>query len=501
MTTVPRLKTTLTDEQPGPVVCWFRNDLRLHDNPALQAACASGRDVLCLFIFETNSVLKAPGAASRWWLHGSLLALRQDIEKHGGRLDICKGDSLNLIPTICETIGAAAIVWNRRYGEAERTLDATLKKELKDKGVAAESFNGHLMYEPWEVTSKAGTPMKVFTPFWRAAKHSRLPTPPRPAPPSIPSRDLSEGNLPGRVTLDDLKLLPTKPDWAGGMRAAWTPGEAGAHDTLRLFLDKTINGYAENRNLPDRPSTSRLSPYLKFGEISPRQVWAAVDHAAQDGRLKASPDDIAKFLTELGWREFSYHLLFYFPKLGSENFQAKFDAFPWAVDEAHLKAWQHGRTGYPIVDAAMRQLWTTGWMHNRMRMVTASFLIKHLLLDWRTGEAWFWDTLVDADPASNTASWQWVAGSGADAAPYFRIFNPVTQGQKFDSQGNYVREFVPELAKLPAKYVHNPWTAPKSVLDAANVRLGDTYPNPIVDHDRARQRALTAFKSIGTVDA
>ncbi|MBY0613664.1 MAG: DNA photolyase family protein [Beijerinckiaceae bacterium] len=495
------MKATLDAQKPGPVIVWLRTDLRLGDNPALEAACETGRDVLCVFILETDETLKARGGATRWWLHGSLLAIGRDIEKRGGRLVLCKGASRSLIPRICKAAGAAAIVWNRRYGEAERTLDAALKKQLQDDGLVAESFNSHLLYEPWEVTTKAGTPMRVFTPFWRAARQTHEPMTPRPAPKQIPDGKLAKVKLPDEVALDDLDLLPTKPDWASGMRDAWQPGETGAEKTLRTFLKTGIDGYAENRNLPDRPSTSRLSPYLKFGEISPRQIWHAVDHAAQNGTLKASADDVSKFLAELGWREFSYHLLFHFPKLGSENFQSKFDAFPWASDTAHLKAWQRGRTGYPIVDAAMRQLWVTGWMHNRMRMVAASFLIKHLLIDWREGEAWFWDTLLDADPASNTASWQWVAGSGADAAPYFRIFNPISQGQKFDTEGNYVREFVPELAKLPAKYIHNPWIAPKSVLDAAGVTLGETYPHPIVDHDRARQRALAAFKSIGTIDA
>ena len=484
-----------TGTSAGPVICWFRTDLRLADNPALAAAVASKRDVICVFVLETDSELRPIGGATRWWLHHSLKALAAEIEAAGATLSLFEGRSSEIIPKLCKSVDAGMIVWTRRYGEAERTLDGELKRCLQQDGLDVQSFNGHLLYEPWEVKTGSGGPFKVFTPFWKAAKALHPPVKPHRAPSTIkgfnPGKDLA-----GTSTLDALKLLPTKPDWAGGMRESWVPGEAGAHKNLKRFLSQAIGGYANNRNRPSGASTSSLSPHLKFGELSPRQIWQGVVEAARTNDLDATEADIDRFLTEIGWRDFSYHLLYQFPKLATDHFQKRFDAFPWRRDQADLHAWQRGRTGYPIVDAAMSQLWHTGWMHNRMRMVAASFLSKHLLIDWREGEAWFWDTLVDADPASNSASWQWVAGSGADAAPFFRIFNPVTQGEKFDTQGDYVRTYVPELAKLPPKFIHKPWLAPPNILETAGVTLGGNYPKPIVAHDVARKRALAAFASI-----
>ena len=492
------LRAKLADDRKGPVVYWLRHDLRLDDNPALMAACETGRAVFCIYIDSTEKALRAEGGATRWWLHHALAALAQALDARGAALTLFQGEAHDLVPRICEAVDASALVWNRRYGEAERTLDAKIKETVAARGIVAESFNGHLLYEPWAVKSKAGGPLKVFSPFWRAAQETYLPATPIAAPKKIANFNATRAkDLPASLELDALGLLPKMPDWAGGLSEAWKPGEEGAQMRLDAFLDTAIKDYADGRNLSDRPSTSKLSPHLKFGEISPRRIWQSVQQAIESGALKGSKADATKFLAEIGWREFSYHLLFYFPKLASENFQSRFDAFPWTTDEAHLKAWQRGRTGYPMVDAGMRQLWQTGWMHNRVRMIAASFLIKHLLIDWRLGEEWFWDTLVDADPASNTASWQWVAGSGADAAPYFRIFNPISQGVKFDVSGDYVREFVPELAKLPTKYIHAPWTAPDEILKEAGVKIGKTYPAPIVDHDKARDRALSAFKSIG----
>jgi deoxyribodipyrimidine photo-lyase len=349
-----------------------------------------------------------------------------------------------------------------------------------------ESFNGSLLFEPWAIKTNGGGPFQVFTPFWRACLAAEPPAPPLAAAKRIVAPE-------GAVVSDTLgswRLLPVAPDWAGGLRETWTAGEAAARRRLADFLDEKLAAYREERDRPDLESTSRLSPYLAWGEISPRQIWHAARHADAGGR------ETGKFLSELGWREFSWHLLYHHGSLPEENFRPAFDRFPWAGDEDSLAAWQAGRTGYPIVDAGMRQLWRTGWMHNRVRMVAASFLVKHLLVHWRAGEEWFWDTLVDADLANNAASWQWVAGSGADAAPYFRIFNPVLQGERFDPAGDYVRRFVPELARLPDAWIHKPWLAPASVLGAADVNLGTTYPRPLVEHDGARRRALAAFQAM-----
>jgi deoxyribodipyrimidine photo-lyase len=481
----------------GPVIVWFRNDLRLADNPALTHAAAAGGPVLAVYVHDDASAgLRPRGGASRWWLAGSLEALSAGLEAIGGRLHVFRGAASNIIPRLAEAVGASAVVWNRRYAAAERTLDTAIKAALKAQGVHAASFNANLLNEPWEVRSKAGTPIKVFTPFWRAARERGEPPAPSPAPKAL--RALS---LPGVVGIDpvsigSLDLRPRRPDWAREIAAIWTPGEAAARAALGRFLEVSAKGYGDNRNRPDKVSTSRLSPHLAFGEVSPRQVWHAARAAQESGLTNARAYDIDKFLSEVGWREFSYHLLDQFPALANANFQAKFEAFPWRDDPAALEAWRRGKTGYPIVDAGMRELWRTGWMHNRVRMIAASFLVKHLLIDWRKGEEWFWDTLLDADPANNAASWQWVAGSGADAAPYFRIFAPVLQGEKFDPNGDYVRRYVPEIAKLPNDVIHKPWMAPHPVLARAGIVLGRDYPQPIVIHEAARARALAAFKSI-----
>jgi deoxyribodipyrimidine photo-lyase len=342
--------------------------------------------------------------------------------------------------------------------------------------------------------------MRVFTPFWRAARARGAPPPPLPAPAAITAAPWPD-SAPVRTTIPALGLLPTAPDWSAGLAEAWTPGEAGAAARLGRFLAAEWSGYAEQRNRPDLPSTSRLSPHLRFGEISARQVWHAATTAHHAGAGGASETDLDIFLTEIGWREFSYHLLYHNPALATRNFQARFDDLPWRTSAGDLRAWQKGRTGFPIVDAGMRQLWQTGWMHNRVRMIVASVLAKHLLIDWREGEAWFWDTLVDADAANNAASWQWVAGSGADAAPYFRVFNPVLQGQKFDPEGAYVRRYVPELAGLPAKFIHAPFEAPHPVLARAGIALGRDYPHPIVGLSEGRDRALAAFATMNAAAA
>ncbi|MBN9457492.1 MAG: deoxyribodipyrimidine photo-lyase [Bosea sp.] len=474
---------------------WFRDDLRLADNPALVCAAGTGA-TYCIYVLDDRAERRALGGATRWWLSHSLEALAAALERRGGRLDILCGDPAELLPAFAEAAAVDLITWNRRYDAPSVDLDAALKERLSGNGTAVRTFNGSLLNEPWEVTTRTGQPMKVFTPYWRAARERGEPEAPLPAPTRLQAPVLPD-SLGHRVrSLPELALRPTRPDWAGGLREAWTPGEDGAAQSLVDFIEDGLGGYADGRDRPDRDSTSRLSPHLRFGEISPRQIWHALGTARKSGEAKGSAADAEKFLSELGWREFSYHLLFHNPDLATRNYDQRFDDFPWKHDGEALRRWQRGLTGVPLVDAGMRQLWTTGWMHNRVRMVAASFLIKHLLQDWRTGEAWFWDTLVDADPANNAASWQWVAGSGADAAPYFRIFNPVTQGETHDPAGAYVRRWIPELAGLPDKNIHAPWKAPDDALKAAGIRIGETYPAPLVDIGFGRQRALDAFAMI-----
>jgi deoxyribodipyrimidine photo-lyase len=481
---------------PRRALLWLRDDLRLADNLALQAV-QSAQTLLIVFIEEKGSGLRPLGGACRWWRHHALEALQAEIEAKGGTLILLRGAAKVLIPHLAKTLAIECVTWNRRYGAVERALDGEIKAELKAQGIASFSFNGALLREPWEVTTQAGGPMRVFTPFWKAARLLGEPAQPVPAPDRLPSGAALLAELDAApLALETLNLLPKTPDWSAGLRETWQPGEQGAQKRLDTFLEGPLKNYAENRDRPDQPSTSMLSPHLRFGELSPRQIWHCVEARFAAGDLAASRKDVDKFFAEIGWREFAFHLLYHFPDLAEKNYQPRFDAFPWGKDDSALKAWQQGRTGYPMVDAGMRQLWQTGFMHNRVRMIAASFLIKHLMIDWRQGEQWFWDTLVDADPANNPASWQWVAGSGADAAPYFRIFNPFTQGQKFDPEGDYIRRFVPELATLPTQYIHTPWEAPPVVLAKAKIKLGETYPVRIVAHDAARERALAAFQSL-----
>lgn len=464
---------------PSPAIVWFREDLRLADNPALSAAVDSGRPVLCVYVHDEQSTgLRRPGGASRWWLHHSLAALDTDLRKRGGRLDLFEGAAQPVLERLVKKTGAASLYWTRRYDGAGIAVDKAIKAALGAQ-IEVESFNGKLLAEPWTIRTKGGGPFRVFTPFWRAMLAGVEPA----APLSAPRRIETAPAPKGAVSLDALKFLPIRPDWASGLRETWTPGERSAAERLAAFLDDGVRDYPEQRDIPGVAGTSRLSPHLAFGEISPRQIWAAARHAADaDPRVQRGCD---KFLSEVGWREFCYHLLFHNPGLATENFDARFDRFEWArPDGKTLEAWRSGRTGYPIVDAGMRELWATGYMHNRVRMIVASFLVKHLLIDWRAGEQWFWDALCDADPANNPASWQWVAGCGADAAPYFRVFNPVLQGEKFDPDGAYVRRWVPEVAGVAKRFVHRPWDAPEPP---------PAYPAPIVDHAQARARALAAF--------
>lgn len=469
----------------SPTLLWFRQDLRLGDNPALVAAVERGAPILPVFILDDSGDW-SPGGAGRWWLHHSLAALGKHLRELGAPLCLHRGKAEDILKDLVRRTGAGAVYWNRCYEPAAVARDKALKAALSDQGLEVKSFNGALLVEPWELTTGQGGPYKVFTPFWKAMLARGAPQPPLPKPKHLRGIDGIAGDA-----LDDWQLLPTKPDWAGGFRDHWTPGENGAAVGLADFLDGTASTYKIERDRPDLLGTSRLSPHLHWGEISPRQVWQATRHAVDAGDAEES--SAMAFLRQLGWRDFSHSLLFHWPDFPDEPWRKDFAAFPWCDDEAAFAAWCRGRTGYPVVDAGLRELWTTGWMHNRVRMVAASFLIKHLLIPWQRGEAWFWDTLVDADLANNAAGWQWVAGSGADASPYFRIFNPVAQGEKFDPKGDYIRQWVPEISGLPDDVIHKPWEASEDVLKKAGVTLGGTYPKPIVDHKAARARALAAY--------
>jgi deoxyribodipyrimidine photo-lyase len=473
-------------------IVWFRNDLRVEDNPALCAAVERGGPVIPVYIFSPDEEGDwPPGGASRWWLHQSLRSLSADLHRLKSRLVIRQGPALKALQTLVRETEASAVFWNRRYEPAITDRDAKIKKALREDGLDVESFNGSLLKEPWEIHTSNDTPFKVFTPFWRKCQAEGEPGPPLAAP----ERLKSPATWPEPLPLDALELEPTIP-WDKGMREAWEPGTAGAHGELKRFLKDALEAYHENRDRPDHNGTSRLSPYLHFGELSPRQIWHAVRKATGKGSSKHSEHVAEPYLRQLMWREFGYHLMYHFPQTPLEPLREEFADFPWESHPKWKHAWEKGKTGFPYIDAGMRQLWTTGWMHNRVRMAVASFLVKDLLIPWQTGARWFWDTLVDADLANNTLGWQWTAGCGADAAPYFRVFNPVDQGKRFDPQGDYIRRWVPELATLPDEHLHEPWKAPASVLRDANVELGKTYPHPLVDHAEARRRALDALQQM-----
>ena len=446
-------------------IVWFRHDLRLDDNPALLAAAARG-SVVPVFIWEPEEEAPwQPGAASRWWLHHSLLQLAERLEKVGCPLVTRRGPSLKALQQLAKETKATHVVWNRRYEPAVVKRDTVIKKALTADGLTVESFGGGLLYEPVHIATKQGKPYQVFTPFWRSLMARDEPEKPMAAPRNL---QLASAKPLKSVTVDKLGLLPAI-DWAGTMEKTWTPGEAGAGKRLKAFRAKALDNYGDGRDRPDHTGTSSLSPHLHFGEISPRRVWHAVREAAGGkpaARLTGSPE---VYMRELGWREFANHLLYHFPHTPDAPLRADYARFPWVDDPVGLRAWQRGRTGYPIVDAGMRQLWETGWMHNRVRMIVASFLVKDLRISWLEGARWFWDTLVDADLAANTLGWQWAAGCGADAAPYFRIFNPTSQQQKFDPDEAYIDKWVDR---------------------------GSDYPEPIVDHAEARKLALAALKQV-----
>lgn len=444
----------------SPSIVWFRDDLRLADHPALRAALDRGGPVVGLYVLDEESHGVRPlGGAARWWLHHSLSSLAGRLAERGGALVLRRGPAGRVVRDVAADAGAGAVFWNRRYGGPEREVDAELKEGLRGDGVEVASFAASVLFEPWTVKTGSGSHFSVFSPFWRACLSLPAPRAPLPEPSEIPG----PARAPASDRLDDWGLLPTQPDWAGGLRERWEPGEPAARQRLRDFLGD-VASYDRTRDHPGAGATSQLSPRLRWGELSPHAVWhAAVETPGASG-----------FVSELGWREFAWHTLFHFPELATRNLRREFDAFPWPpLDQVALRAWQRGRTGFALVDAGMREVWETGYMHNRVRMVTASFLVKNLLIDWRHGEEWFWDTLVDADGANNAFNWQWVAGSGADAAPYFRVFNPELQAEKFDSDGAYVRRWAPEYRDADGR-----------------------PPMPIVDLKASRRNALAAYEKV-----
>ncbi|HEY4367184.1 MAG TPA: deoxyribodipyrimidine photo-lyase [Steroidobacteraceae bacterium] len=470
---------------------WFRRDLRLADNPALLFAHANASRILPIFIYSPEEEGSwPPGAASRWWLHHSLLSLSSSLEQRGSRLVLQRGDTLATLRALIKTSGATLVTWNRLYEPASIARDKRIKAALAEDGFEVASHNAALLIEPWTLHNAQGQPYRVFTPFWRLAETrlSAIPAP-APAPKRLDNPDTAgQGTGMRTVCLNELELLP-RIAWDTGLAANWTPGEAGALRQLQQFSN-AASDYELLRNRPDRPGTSRLSPYLHFGELGPRQILAQLQIG---GATAAAENSLATFRRELGWREFAHHLLFHFPQTAEQPMDPRFNELRWRDDTGLLRAWQLGQTGYPIVDAGMRELWHTGWMHNRVRMIVASLLTKNLQTHWLKGARWFWDTLVDADLANNSLGWQWTAGCGADAAPYYRIFNPVLQAEKFDPQRTYIRRWVPQLAALPDKWIVQPWAAPAEVLAAAKVELGKTYPLPIVDLKHSRAAALAAY--------
>ena len=480
-------------DAPGPRrmddvgLIWFRvGDLRLADNPALEAAMADGPVVPFFAWTPSEESNWAPGAASRWWLHHSLADLARALEQRGSRLIIRSAASIGEVLTgLIAEIGATRVYFNRGYTPAERSSESG----IKTTGLQSLAFNARLLVEPSDVRRQGDAPFRVFSAFWRSTDSLISVTSPSPAP----GRIAGPISWPASEPLQSLGLQPV-PDWAAGLRSTWQPGESNAERVLNRFVNTALARYQPERDLPDRDGTSRLSPHLHFGELGPRQVWCALQHQLQTtepgSALARSIDGLRR---ELGWREFASYLLYQLPHLSDQSLDSGFDDLDWETNVADAHAWQRGRTGYPLIDAGMRQLWQTGWMHNRVRMVVASFLVKDLLQRWQDGAGWFWDTLVDADLANNTLGWQWAAGCGPDAAPFPRVFNPTLQAQRFDPNGDYIRRFVPELSGLAAPYIHAPWTAPPMVLAEARVSLGRSYPWPIVDHPMARARALKAF--------
>ena len=470
-----------------PTIIWFRHDLRINEQPTFLAAIERGAPVIPIYIWSPQDEGHWPmGAASRWWLHHSLHSLQDDLAKLGLDLIIRKGPFLQTLLALVKETNAQAVFWNRCYEPARILGDTAIKSALQKEKIKAKSFNGSLLFEPWTVLNKENKPFKVFTHYWKHCLKSFEPT----QIGQYPSHPLPYPNKLSTLKIDSLELLP-KIHWDKGLAARWQPGEKHAQNALKKALQEAIPNYLEARDFPELDSTSRLSPYLHFGELSPHMIWHAVK-----AEKNLDKEEAEGYLRQICWREFAYYLLYHFPETPEKPLYPKFDKMAWKNDAKGLHAWQKGLTGYPIVDAGMRQLWATGWMHNRLRLIVGSFLVKDLLISWVEGEKWFWDTLVDADLANNTMGWQWVGGCGADAAPYFRIFNPITQGEKFDTEGEFVKTWVPELTHLPKKWIHRPWEAPEEILRQAGITLGENYPKPIVDHNTARLRALEEFANL-----
>ena len=474
---------------------WLRRDLRLSDNPALSEAVNAGHTPVPVYIHNDNETAWADGAASRWWLHHSLESLRDSLQKCGSDLLIIEGDPEKVVPLTAAQYGAVAVYWNRCYDMAAIKRDSSIKQTLQGNGIEVRSFNASLLLEPWQHLKKDQTPYRVFTPFWKSLSAKLIDSWPIAAPDRLPKPPVSSTTQP--VTLEQLDLLP-QINWDKDFYSSWRPGEDSAQQRLQTFTEDRLGSYAEQRDYPSQSITSQLSPHLRFGEISPRQIRTFLQE--QYALLPAMETATGAYLRQLAWREFSYHLLYHFPTTPEQPLNARFNSFPWRTDYAEdLKSWQQGQTGIPIVDAGMRELWQTGYMHNRVRMIVASLLCKNLLIPWQEGAHWFWNTLVDADLANNTLGWQWVAGCGADAAPYFRIFNPVLQSEKFDKNGFYLRRWLPELASMPSKWIHAPWRAPEGILADAGLSLGGNYPRPIVDLGSSRTRALQAWSAIKSI--
>jgi deoxyribodipyrimidine photo-lyase len=479
------------DVHPVATLLWLRRDLRLADHPALADAVSRGGAVIPVFLWCPPEEGWPTGGATNWWLDLSLRALDEQLRRRGSRLVVRRGPALQTLRELVRETGANAVVWNRCYEPTAVARDRVVKEALRADGLQVASFNSALLLEPWENVKDDGTPYRVFTPFWKAMLRRGAMPPPAEMPRRIPSPK----EWPFSETIDALDLRP-RIDWAAGLRETWTPGEEGAAAELRRFLDEGIASYPERRDFPADVGTSRLSPHLHFGEIGPRSVWRAVQEACAGHGDAAFDASAESWLRQLAWREFGHHLLFHFPHTDVAPLRPEFARFAWREDDEALERWKRGKTGYPIVDAGMRELWATGWMHNRVRMLAASFLVKDLRIAWQEGARWFWDTLVDADLANNTLGWQWTAGCGADAAPYFRVFNPVLQSRRFDPAAVYLRRWLPELALLDDRWIHEPWNAPPEVLDAAGVTLGRTYPEPIVAHDAAKRLALEAYQDM-----
>ena len=473
----------------SPIIVWFRNDLRIHDNPALYHASLNGNPIIPLFILDKDAMDRDYGAAQKLWLHYALNSLREEFKKFDLDLIVRQGNTLEILDSIIKETNAVGVYWNRHYERWQIERDDNIKSSLLRREIDAHSFKANLLFEPWEIESGSGSPYKVFTPYYKKCMYhmDNLPPPlPKLGVIKTVEHKLDIGNI------STLKLLPNI-KWDKKIKDNWDISEDGAWLKLNSFLKKCLDNYKDGRNIPSVDKTSQMSPYLRWGMISPLSIWHETTLYSQANDVPEA--QYKSYLREIIWREFTHHLLYYNPDMKDKPIQSKFTDFPWDYNRSYLEAWQSGCTGYPIVDAGMRQLWQTGWMHNRVRMIVGSFLVKHLLQPWQSGEKWFWDTLVDADPANNTAGWQWIGGCGADAAPYFRIFNPMTQGEKFDAYA-YVRKYVPEISDLSDKFLMRPWEAEKDLLSRNKIILGETYPKPIISHKEGREKALAAFEAI-----